>query len=291
MTSYLVFRLYGPLCSWGEIAVGESRHSADHPSRSALLGLFAAALGIERDAEEEHRALSEAWRFGVKLLSPGTLLRDYHTVQAPRRQKNVRHLTRRSELLASDVNTLLSTREYRMDSVSVIAAELNPEARQQTRWTLEAMQAALERPCFPLYLGRKSCPPALPLAPRIVHATSLRAALDAQQFPLAGLRRERPVKNSAQLAYSLSSTLLGDWPAAEDRRAFRTEAVRYFWEQDMHLDGSEADAGNQNLIEFVRHDQPISRRRWQFTPRREWSFKPPSAANPHAAGAEEGSEA
>ena len=46
MTDYLLLRLYGPLASWGEIAVGESRHSAVQPSRSALLGLLGAALGI-----------------------------------------------------------------------------------------------------------------------------------------------------------------------------------------------------------------------------------------------------
>ena len=47
----LVFRLYGPMASWGEIAVGENRHTANYPSKSALLGLLGAALGIERDDE------------------------------------------------------------------------------------------------------------------------------------------------------------------------------------------------------------------------------------------------
>jgi CRISPR system Cascade subunit CasD len=49
MMEYLLFRLYGPLASWGEIAVGESRHTATYPGKSALLGLLAAALGIRRD--------------------------------------------------------------------------------------------------------------------------------------------------------------------------------------------------------------------------------------------------
>ena len=49
---YLLFRLYGPLASWGEIAVGESRHTAAYPGKAALIGLLAAALGIRRDEEE-----------------------------------------------------------------------------------------------------------------------------------------------------------------------------------------------------------------------------------------------
>ena len=52
----LLFRLYGPLASWGEIAVGESRHTAVYPSKSALLGLLAASLGIRRDEEERQMA-------------------------------------------------------------------------------------------------------------------------------------------------------------------------------------------------------------------------------------------
>jgi CRISPR system Cascade subunit CasD len=37
---YLLFRLYGPMASWGEIAVGEMRHSEVKPSKSALLACW-----------------------------------------------------------------------------------------------------------------------------------------------------------------------------------------------------------------------------------------------------------
>ncbi len=270
MAEYLVFRLYGPMCSWGEIAVGESRHTADHPSRSALLGLFAAALGIERAEEKTHAELASAWRFGIKLLAPGLLLRDYHTVQAPKRQAKVRHRTRRSELLAPSVNTLLSTREYRTDSVSVIAAELV----RASRWTLNGMREALQRPCFPLYLGRKSCPPALPLAPRLVQAATLREALDAGQPPLASLHRGKLLE---------ADRVQEPWPTDEDRRWFRMEAVHYFWEGEMHLEDAATDAGRKDILQLVRHDEPLSRRRWQFAPRRERLWQAP--AEPSKGGA------
>ncbi|MGL4603678.1 MAG: CRISPR-associated protein Cas5, partial [Iodobacter sp.] len=57
MSPYLVFRLYGAMASFGEIAVGELRHSAAYPSRSALLGLLGAALGIARSNEAGQQAL------------------------------------------------------------------------------------------------------------------------------------------------------------------------------------------------------------------------------------------
>ena len=39
------------MASWGEIAVGENRHTASYPSKSAIIGLLGAALGIKRDDE------------------------------------------------------------------------------------------------------------------------------------------------------------------------------------------------------------------------------------------------
>ena len=266
MSEYLVFRLYGPMCSWGEIAVGESRHSSDHPSRSALLGLFAAALGISRGEEQAQSALAASWRFGVKLLSPGTLLRDYHTVIAPRRQKGIHHRTRRSEVLATETSTLLSSREYRVDSISIVAAEPVPGAHQASvSEQIEQMQNAFRRPQFCLYLGRKSCPLGLPLVPRVVAAASLRDALD-QPWP--------PV---AELAWVHKPTHTS-WPSKTDRVRFGMGGARYFWEDGMSLNGTEdlPTAARPNLLELVRHDQPTSRRRWQFSPRREWSWFDPA---------------
>ena len=248
MTEYLLFRLYGPMASWGEIAVGESRHSAVHPSRSALLGLLGAALGIDRNDDEAQQALIEGYRFAVKVESAGTPLRDYHTVQSPPARKSVVYRTRAQELgNRQALETLLSTREYRCDALAVVATE----ALDAARWTLGELAAALRRPVFPLYLGRKSCPPALPLAPEVVSAANLREAFALRQRSMLALARE------------FGETDV-DWPTQDDVRALslRREAVRYCWEDGM-------EAGMEPDMQTVRVDQPLSRRRWQFTPRRE----------------------
>ncbi|MHA6831772.1 type I-E CRISPR-associated protein Cas5/CasD [Ralstonia pseudosolanacearum] len=250
MTEYLLFRLYGPLASWGEIAVGESRHSAMYPSKSALLGLLGAALGVRRDDDAGQQALVRGYRFGVKLLTAGSPMRDYHTVQAPPQRRKVVYRTRRQELADPQaLGTLLSAREYRCDSLALVAAEALPEAPH----TLDAVAQALRYPHFPLYLGRKSCPLALPLQPQLVGAETLRAALDDARFP------------------SPTALLLGypeqPWPTEVDRRvfAFQPAAQRYYWEDGMH-------AGMEPALQLVRNDQPLSRRRWQFAPRREYAI-------------------
>lgn len=247
MSDYLLMRLYGPLASWGEIAVGESRHSAVYPSKSALLGLLGAALGIRRDDEQAQQALAQGYRFGVKLIGAGSPLRDYHTIQAPAQRRNVRYRTRRQELADPSVlGTLLSAREYRCDSLALVAVEALDAAPHD----LEAVARALREPFFTLYLGRKSCPLALPLQPQVVASKTLRGALDTPQTSLLALLQRHPEQ---------------PWPTHADQVALRPSKPRYYWEEGMH-------AGMPASLQLVRHDQPLSRQRWQFAPRNEWVF-------------------
>jgi CRISPR system Cascade subunit CasD len=170
---YLVFQLQGAMASWGEAAVGEYRGSHEHPTNSALAGLLAAALGLRRDQEADLRALNFCYLFGVGVSQGGALLRDYHTAQVPGRaaMKGRRHVTRKDELslARTDLNTILSTRDYRQGVDLLVAVQ----ARENAPHTLAGLQKALERPTFALYLGRKSCPPSAPMAPRVVQADTL----------------------------------------------------------------------------------------------------------------------
>jgi CRISPR system Cascade subunit CasD len=246
MTDYLLLRLYGPLASWGEIAVGESRHSAVHPSRSALLGLLGAALGIERGDEAGQQALACGYRFCIKLECAGSPLRDYHTVQVGVPPRKFQFRSRRQELAADKVDTILSAREYRCDSLALVVVEALPGAPAG----LDELAQALRYPHFSLYLGRKSCPLALPLMPQRVSAASLRELLDGVELPsLLGLFDRRQPQQV--------------WPNRQDRQAFRQGRVRYYWEEGM-------EAGMKPSFDSWRHDQPLSRSRWQFAPRREW---------------------
>lgn len=244
---YMVFQLLAPLASWGEVAVGEYRGSHDYPGESALLGLLGAALGVRRDDEAAQVALREAYGFAVGVLSTGSLLRDYHTAQVPGRTalKGRPHATRRDELAMPrcDINTILSTRDYRQNAACLVAVQCN--AGHTAPHTLDALAEALRTPRFVLYLGRKSCPPAAPLAPRVLDAASARAALEAY--------RQASIERLQTLAVK---TRLSLEPLAE--------IVQLVW-------GDGVQAGAEPDLSVARKDRVIRRKSWQFGDRTEHS--------------------
>lgn len=246
MPPYLVFRLYGAMASWGEIAVGEFRPTSDHPGRSAVLGLLGAALGIRRDEEERLQALANSYRIGIRLDAPGVLLRDFHTADVPesgtgRNRREYR--TRREEILAvkeQRTNPIVSTRDYRCDALATVAVEALPGSP----CSLSELEAALKAPVFVLCLGRRSCPPGLPLEPIVVEeaCSLLEAFAEAdRRFVLS------------HYLHALSGP----------RRFGINRGVRLFWEEGMV-------PGVVDRIQSVpRRDHPLSRRRWQFRDRTE----------------------
>jgi len=177
--AFLVFQLQAALAAWGDVAVGEFRGSRDQPGASALIGLLGAALGVRRDDEAAHAALRDGYLFAVGVVSSGQMLRDYHTAQVPGRTslKGRPHHTRRDELNLPkhELNTILSTRDYRQNAAWAVAVQALPDAPH----SLATLAAALREPRFVLYLGRKCCPPAAPLAPQVAEADSAHAALSA----------------------------------------------------------------------------------------------------------------
>lgn len=228
MKQYLVFQLYAPMVSWGEEAVGEIRHTSAIPTRSALLGLLAAALGIRRDEEDRLNVFNQHYHLAVRSLSAQTRwLRDYHSVMMPRENKKYRYATRRDELCMAGpdkLETIITQREYHCDGYWHVAVSALPDAPE----TLERVQAALLSPHFPLYVGRKACPLSLPLAPRLMTG-SLK-----EVFTQAG-RELQPVELVALFDHH----------------------GRFDWDDP-------EESSLQQLEQQIRPHQPLSRRRWQF---------------------------
>ena len=188
---FLIFQLQANLAAWGDVAVGEYRGTREQPGASALIGLLGAALGVRREDEAAHAALREGYQFAVGVVSSGQLLRDYHTAQVPGRTslKGRPHNTRRDELSLPkhELHTILSTRDYRQNAACVVAVQAGTNAPH----SLATLAGALREPKFVLYLGRKSCPPAAPLAPIVTEAESAFAAITtylAAAEPAATLR-------------------------------------------------------------------------------------------------------
>ena len=132
--STLLLRLAAPMQSWGSSTRFKKLSTEREPTKSGIIGLIAAALGRERNQSIDDLA---ALRFGVRIDQPGELLRDYHTAHHPSNEK-----------LA-----FISERYYLCDAVFVVGLESDDGP------FLQEMETALQNPRFPLYLGRRSCPP------------------------------------------------------------------------------------------------------------------------------------
>jgi CRISPR system Cascade subunit CasD len=177
---HLVFVLHGPIAAFGGVAVGERRSGEVRPARSALLGLLAAALGIERSEAAAHAAMEHGYGVAVRVDAPGVTFSDYHTAQVPPARRGERHTTRRAELDALPLETILSRRDYRTDSLFTVAVW----ALERAPVALADLMAALQRPQFCLSIGRKSCPLGLPPGPVVVAAIDALAAMEARSVPV-----------------------------------------------------------------------------------------------------------
>ena len=147
----------GPMQSWGHSSRFERRTTALHPTRSGIVGLIAAALGIDKHAADEAKQLA---RFDVLQIATLSLprcvhrtdevliqrLEDYHTVTGIRRA---------SGKVDRDA-TVQTYRHYLLDARFGVLLE-GPLR------LLEEIAAALLNPKWGVWLGRKCCLPASPL--------------------------------------------------------------------------------------------------------------------------------
>ncbi len=254
MNHYLVFDLYGPMVSWGEVAVGSLRGTETHPTRSAILGLVAAALGLKRTQGDELAALDRGFGFAScvydvaqekqeekrsKRAVRQQVMQDYHTAQSVELDKKYHPRSRRTNLqVARNTHTILSKRDYICDahySIAIWVAEPSP-------WTLSQLGHALEHPVFCLYLGRKAHPLALPVCSRVIEAEHILGALQTY-------RNQHPL---------LDSTLFAS------TRWFRADT----WSAQLYWEGNEP-AGIDAYQTVIRRDRLASRKRWQFYERTE----------------------
>jgi len=245
---YLLFQCYAPLVSWGTIAIGGERLTFRHPKKSTVIGLIAAALGIKREEEEKNMELTQSIGFAAKVLSSGTILNDFHTVQIPKPNKNIFFNTRKEELEYNKlkIKTVLSNREYLCDALSIVAIWLKDD-----NFKISSLRKALRYPVFSLYIGRKSCTPALPLNPLVFERDTLKKALDSYKinFPLyINFNSDNIIKKR-----------IGNF----HRSVLEENIISYYWEKCDH-------SGLTAMQKNIRYDVPTSRKRWQFTYRYEY---------------------
>ncbi len=148
----LFLRIEGALQSWG---VQESkfviRRTAEAPTKSGVIGMLCAALGVPRPQA------SEVWlpklgdlSMGVRIDAPGVRWWDYHTVGAGMQMRIAEGEGK------TRPGAMLTRREYLCDASFLVAL-------QGESSLIDELDAAMQAPQWTLYLGRKACPPSRPL--------------------------------------------------------------------------------------------------------------------------------
>ncbi|WP_030997675.1 type I-E CRISPR-associated protein Cas5/CasD [Streptomyces sp. NRRL F-5630] len=194
----LLLRLAGPLQSWGEHSHFSDRDTLAFPSRSGITGMLAAALGRPRHAPlDEFASLS----ITVRVDRAGNRLRDFHTVGGGLSGAQT-VVTADGGRRTGDTTTLTSTRWYLQDAVFTVALTLTDRSTPPPTWA-----TALSNPCWPLYLGRRSCPPAGP----VLLGTSTDALHDLTHLPLA-TRADQYGQSSGAKQAAVPVLFLSDQP-------------------------------------------------------------------------------
>ncbi len=179
-SSTLFLRLEGPLQSWGDTSKFVIRRSMEAPTKSGVIGLISCAMGWsrpkvvedpipdsnlrdraqrlikrhEKDEVEPRRALLDLLNMltmGVRIDRPGMRWWDYHTVGA-----KIGMTTAAGGLKTDAQGTVIKRLEYLADASFLVALQGDADL-------VGKVAEALHSPKWPLYLGRKSCPPSVPV--------------------------------------------------------------------------------------------------------------------------------
>lgn len=129
----LTIRLTAPLQSYGNRASFSRRTTDEHPSKSAVLGMIAAAQGYKRD--DPRIALLNDLSFAVRIDQPGRTLTDFQTAEW---KKDTRKVT---------------YRDYLQDAVFIVA--IGGEEN-----VIDNIAYSLKHPVYQIFLGRRSNAPA-----------------------------------------------------------------------------------------------------------------------------------
>jgi CRISPR system Cascade subunit CasD len=171
MMSTLMIRLAAPLQSWGVDSKFNRRGTERIPTKSGVIGLLAAALGRRRN---EDMADLYSLNFGVRTDREGKLIRDFHMVKSAK-------------------SAYVTYRYYLADAVFLAGVE-------GENVLLTEIDQALRNPAFPLFLGRRSCPPEGKVSLGIRKEKSLLEALKIEPVLIrTGVR----MRNESEISLSI----------------------------------------------------------------------------------------
>jgi CRISPR system Cascade subunit CasD len=184
--SVRLLRLAGPMQAWGTQSRFSVRDTGLEPSKSGVVGLLCAALGKPRYERpgDGFPSLAELAKLpmAVRVDRPGTMLPDYQTAQGV-----IKADGKRPPHWHDPKFTVVSTRHYLADADFLVGLAGPTDL-------LSRLDEALANPTWPLFLGRRALPPAMPVRVRdgLCEEADLPGALKTQPWWKRTRRDEPP---------------------------------------------------------------------------------------------------
>ncbi len=201
----LFLRLEGPMQSWGYRSRFDYRDTALEPTRSGVIGLICAAMGIARG---EDISRFDAIRMGVRVDKEGRPERDYHTAGGDH------HEPREYGVIKADgsgTDTVVSYRDYLADASFTVGLQ------SDNKDLLDEIAKWLCSPTWTLFLGRKAFPLAVP-------------PLGPDDCPKAGTLEEHLFSGDSNKRIALETPdgerTQHDWPLCFRQRRFKPRSIQ-----------------------------------------------------------------
>jgi len=211
----LVMRFVGPLQSWGHRSRFDDRDTGLEPTRSGVIGLICAAMGIPRNGDLQR---FEKLRMGVRVDCPGRCMVDYHTAMDVIKADG------------SETGTVTSNRHYLSDARFLVGLESDAVE------LLESIDTAIRKPIWPLSLGRKSFVLSVPLflpGSSVAKDRTLEQALSEHPFQRLSPTERMPSEPLRLViespAYTVDGLTRNDVPLDFDTRRFGLRQVLTDW--------------------------------------------------------------
>ncbi len=198
----LLLSLDGPMQSWGFRSRFDYRDTALEPTRSGVIGLICAAMGIARG---EDISRFDAIRMGVRVDRDGRLERDYHTALDVIKADS------------SGTDTVVSFRDYLADASFTIGLQ------SSNKELLKDIATALLSPTWILFLGRKSFPPT---APPVIDSSNPIKPGKLEDHLLSGDSSKRVVLETLD-----GERTQHDWPLCFKERRFKPRTIKTLFDK------------------------------------------------------------
>ena len=209
-----------PLQSWDVGSRHSDRGTLPAPTRSGVLGIIAAAMGLDKNDPNElfHLQRLQVLEMEIFLMKPHRVLRDYHIAQDCRQADG-----------KIKKNSVVTHRSYLEEAQFLICLSCDDEA------LLHSLDESLKNPVWGGWLGRKSCIPASPLYLGMFssnndvknHITKFRPGII---WNSCGLLRELKMGKNESPSFSECLMSIDDVPISFGKREFgsRKVAMTYF---------------------------------------------------------------